>query len=179
VLDATLRALRQDKTTFGRLVAQGTEIEQVGKNVLDSKANRQIKDESGQAIEILTRLAHQKGPISEALNTAAEAVAEGGNVSRAARTVLDTVKRETTRSDPPRRVVKPLRPAEPEQPVAPARGPIVDETQTFGDLVLREEVEVRGTGEVVEVAQAAQEVFEQAVQRRRGMQQLLECVSGA
>ena len=124
VLDAVLKGLRRDKATFGRLVERGTAIERVGENVLDSKANRQVLEESGQDIEILTRLANQKGGISDALNQAAQEVSEGAKPADVAKSVLDAVRRETTRSDTAGRRVEPLRP---EQPTTNVKAEQVDD----------------------------------------------------
>ncbi len=93
VLDATLKAARADKTTFSRLVSRGTEIEATGANRLDLAANQRRAQQSGQAIEAITRLANQKGEISEALNEAARAVKGGAKPAAASKSVLAAVKR--------------------------------------------------------------------------------------
>lgn len=99
VVDATLKQSRKDRETFGRLVSRGTEIEDVGGNRLDQGANQQRVEESGQAIEIISRLATTKGPVSDAINEAAQRVAKGEKPGDVTDTILEAIKRRSAGGD--------------------------------------------------------------------------------
>lgn len=99
VIDAALKQSKQDRQTFGRLVSRGTEIESTGANRLDSEANKAKVDESGQAIEILTRLANTAGPVSDAIGEAAEAVAKGAKPADVIEPVLEAIGRPAAKRD--------------------------------------------------------------------------------
>ncbi len=99
VVDAALKSARADRATFGRLVSRGTDIEGVGANRLDSGANQQKVQQSGQAIEIISRLANTAGPVSEAITQAAEQVAAGARAADVIDPVLTAVGRSPAVSD--------------------------------------------------------------------------------
>lgn len=99
VIDAAMRQARQDKTTFSRLVSRGTDIEDVGANKLDSRANRQRLEESGQAIETISRLANTKGPISDAIGKAAQEVADGAKPADTIGPILEAIGRTADGGD--------------------------------------------------------------------------------
>ncbi len=82
VLDAALRRLRNDKRVFSTLTDAKDNIEAAG-NVLDANANAQKVESNAQALEILTRLAHRTGPVSDALGAAAGELAAGRPVRAA------------------------------------------------------------------------------------------------
>lgn len=93
VVDKVLKSAREEKQTFGRLVSRGTSIEEVGENILDSAANVQKVEESGKAIEIISRLANTVGPVSEAITRAAEQLAAGAKIGDVIEPVLEAVRR--------------------------------------------------------------------------------------
>ncbi len=126
VLDSALKSAKADKQTFGRLVSRETTIEEAGHNKLDSRANQAKVDESGQAIEIISRLANTKGEVSDALTAAAKKVSQGAKPADVTDPVLEAVRRATKVSDPGRRAADAARPVE-----SPVPGRAVDRDQVL------------------------------------------------
>ncbi len=56
--------------------------------------------------------------------------------------------------------------------------PHIFDQQDFGDVAFTDTVRVLETGDVAEVTESAQKVFDRAVKRRNNLRKLLECVSG-
>lgn len=82
VLDNSLRRLKNDKRIFRTLLESKDDIEGAG-NVLATDANAAKVENNGQALEILSRLAHRTGPVSDALGRAAGELAAGRSAKAA------------------------------------------------------------------------------------------------
>ncbi len=76
VLDRALKKLRRDRTVFNTLVGDKAKIEEAG-NRLAGDINAQRAKTDAEAIQTLQKLAHRKGPLSDALNDAAERARSG------------------------------------------------------------------------------------------------------
>lgn len=82
VLDNSLRRLKNDKRVFRTLLESKDDIEGAG-NVLATDANAAKVENNAQALDILTRLAHRTGPVSDALGNAAAELAAGRSAKAA------------------------------------------------------------------------------------------------
>lgn len=82
VLDNSLRRLKNDKRVFRTLLESKDDIEGAG-NVLATDANAAKVENNAQALDILTRLAHRTGPVSDALGSAAAELAAGRSAKAA------------------------------------------------------------------------------------------------
>ena len=87
VYAAAERLLRDDKKIFGMLEEQAARISEAGNILADTNAER--ADRAGQLIQGLIKLATRRGPISAALNRAAQRVADKMDPTTSARTFLD------------------------------------------------------------------------------------------
>ncbi|MEO0784271.1 MAG: hypothetical protein AAFY10_01135 [Pseudomonadota bacterium] len=85
-----LRQLRRDRRSFGTLNRRRVDIEAVG-NRLDTGANAKAEYTAARLAEEIEALAHVKGEISNALNEAAQRVANGEPVARAARGLVNAL----------------------------------------------------------------------------------------
>ncbi|WP_273280951.1 LPD38 domain-containing protein [Pseudooceanicola atlanticus] len=92
VLDSAVKELRKDRATFARLGAEADKIEGAG-NQLDKGANQRRADDDAKVLEYLQRQANTKGPISDALSTAARSIKEGRPLAEAARRFVQDTKR--------------------------------------------------------------------------------------
>lgn len=91
VLDAAMAALIRDKKLFGTLAEKADAIEDAG-NVLVRDANAARAMDAAALQDLLSRLARRTGPVSDALNRAASALANGGKPREAAEGFLDEVR---------------------------------------------------------------------------------------
>ena len=89
VYGAVVRLLKEDKRIFGMLDRNAEKIESVGNQLVDSNADQAARAE--QLAQIIIKIAERQGPLSAALNKAANAVAEGKPVAAAAREFLDHI----------------------------------------------------------------------------------------
>lgn len=119
VLDAAMREARNDRATFGRLVAQESRITGTGENRLDRAANEARVQEARNAQAKLTALANAKGPISDALSDAARAVKAGTKPGEAARAFLAAARREIRGGDRRGREARGARPGRDQAEPAP------------------------------------------------------------
>ncbi len=88
VLDRTLAKLREKRGAF-RLAARKAELLEEGGNAIDRGASDAAAAESAQAIELIERLAHSEGPISDALNRAAREHAGGRRIGEVVDELVD------------------------------------------------------------------------------------------
>lgn len=91
VLDQAMQSLVSDKKLFGTLAKSADTIEGAG-NQLDRSANRARAKNAAQLGDLLARLALKSGPVSDALNRAAERMAGGERKGLAANGFLDEVR---------------------------------------------------------------------------------------
>ena len=89
VYGAVVNLLKEDKRIFGMLDRNATKIELVGNQLVDSNADQAKRAE--QLAQIIIKIAERQGPLSAALNRAANEVAEGKPVAAAAREFLDHI----------------------------------------------------------------------------------------
>ncbi len=92
VLDAAMKALGTQVRTFGNLIDRAGIITDAG-NILDADANAALVDSATKVRHYLNSQANMKGPISDALTEAAEALRSGTPVTRAAEGFIRDVKR--------------------------------------------------------------------------------------
>lgn len=120
VLDQTIATLNRDKKLFGVLATRADVIEAAG-NVLDREGNVRRATDAGTIAEIVARLASRAGPVSDALNRAAQRVADGEKPAQAARAFLEDVRQLVERDGLNALMAAPeLRPAQPIEPGTPA-----------------------------------------------------------
>lgn len=101
ILKSALTSLRKDKALFATLTAREGRIADAG-NVLDTAANAAHHDNAAQAFTVLKALAERKGPISDALQSAAERSAQtrtGAARGAAVHDFLATVRSAARRGD--------------------------------------------------------------------------------
>jgi len=84
VLSNAARILRQDRRIFATLTEEAERIESAG-NRLSRDTNQERANANAVLLETLQKLATRRGPVSDALNEAARAVADGQTAARAAR----------------------------------------------------------------------------------------------
>lgn len=89
---AALRSLRKDRAVFNRLVEEQGRIASAG-NVLDTAANSERARSDAIIIEAIDRLSRQAGPVADALNAAAAAVARGERARDSAAAFTENVRR--------------------------------------------------------------------------------------
>lgn len=98
ILDRATRKLRQDKRAFRTLIDQAREIEGAG-NRLATETNVKRAATDAEAIDLVTKLAHTRGPISDALGAAATRAQREGRFDRAVDDFLDAVRAAADRGD--------------------------------------------------------------------------------
>jgi predicted ABC-type ATPase len=98
VLERTMRLLREDRAIFKTLSEKSGKIEGVGTNRLDAATNRSLREAMEKALVAVSALAHRAGPISEALNDAAQRYNKDGRLADAAERVRDIVREEIQRN---------------------------------------------------------------------------------
>ncbi|CAA0096274.1 Uncharacterised protein [Starkeya nomas] len=91
VLDKALGALRKEKSAFRTVLASRQALEGAG-NVIQEAGSREAIDAAGEAIAAIEKLALRHGPVSSALDRAAQALAGGQRISAA----TDAFVREVT-----------------------------------------------------------------------------------
>lgn len=91
VLDTTLKILRRDRSLFKTLVDKSSAIVEAG-NVLAGDANQPRLEGDEAVLQQIQTLANRKGPISDALNQAATALAGGKPVGTAARQFIAAIR---------------------------------------------------------------------------------------
>jgi hypothetical protein len=91
VYGAVITMLKDDKKIFGMLDREAEKIEAAGNTLVDSNATQAQRAE--QLGQILETLATRNGPVSAALNRAAQNVADGTKVAAAARAFVGDVDR--------------------------------------------------------------------------------------
>lgn len=91
VLDAAMVGLARDKKLFGTLAAKADAIEAAG-NQLNRVTNDARAQDAAALQDMLARLARRTGPVSDALNRAAAAMAEGAKPGKAAEGFLEEVR---------------------------------------------------------------------------------------
>ena len=101
VLDGATKALETQVKAFGNLIDNADMISGAG-NTLDDKANAAVVDDATKIRQYLTSQANMKGPISDALTQAAQAVADGQPATRAAKIFVDAVRKILDGSGPRR-----------------------------------------------------------------------------
>lgn len=94
VLDGSLRRLKRDQALFNRLIENESRITTQGGNQLDRAANQQKVQTDAQTQDLLNRLANRSGPISDALNAAAERLADGRTLGSVVTEFTDIVRAE-------------------------------------------------------------------------------------
>ncbi len=87
---AALSQLSRDKRAFATLNRRADRIEAEG-NRLDREGNEQVEVDAATLAERLDAQAHVKGDVSDALNKAAQAVADGQSIKQAARGLIDAL----------------------------------------------------------------------------------------
>lgn len=87
---AVLNLLASDKRAFGTLTKRADRIEAEG-NALDTARNADVEMQAARLAERIEREAHVKGEISDALNAAARAVADGEPAVQAARGLVEAL----------------------------------------------------------------------------------------
>jgi hypothetical protein len=90
VLDKALQALKTDKKIFGLLEREAGTIEAVG-NKLSHAANVEKAEGAGRTAALIEKLATTRGPVSDMIDRAARAVAEGKKPAAAAREFVKQV----------------------------------------------------------------------------------------
>jgi hypothetical protein len=97
--------LAQDKRDFGA-VSKAGRAQNLGRagNVINTEENARIATEAAQAGELYDRLSGYAGPVSDALNAAAIAVAKGGNVNHVREQLYNTVRQHLAEANPGRNI---------------------------------------------------------------------------
>ncbi len=119
IFTAAMKRLEQDKRLFSVLTDRATAIEAAG-NQLDTVANAGRRDTADRLRFLLEKLATRTGPVSDALNRAAVALAEGGRTNAVAdrftQDVLDLIQRDgldALSASPSLRTASPVEPGSP------------------------------------------------------------------
>jgi len=134
ILDKALKKLRRDKQVFKTLVDEESRITGVG-NRLDRSENLRQETINGRAEQLIQRLAHSHGQISEALNAAARKAKTEGRDSGAVDEFISTVRAGSGRADFLRGIVgQPGRAGEITGEIGQASPLIPDETVEFANL---------------------------------------------
>lgn len=90
VLDKALAALKTDKRLFGLLEREAGNIEAAG-NRLAHQSNIEKADTAGRMSVLVEKLSTMRGPVSDMLDRAARAVADGATPAKAARAFVGDV----------------------------------------------------------------------------------------
>ncbi len=97
VRSAAFRAIKRDRTVFQTLVDEAERIAAAG-NELSTDTNARRASEDAVLLEHIAKLSDRKGPIADALATAARDVAGGAGVKAASRAYLDAVRDALSRA---------------------------------------------------------------------------------
>jgi hypothetical protein len=76
ILDAALRQVKRDKAAFATILKESERLTEAG-NVLAAAANLERLSRDERVLEVLTRIATRKGPVSDALTAAARRLKAG------------------------------------------------------------------------------------------------------
>lgn len=98
ILKGALTALRKDKALFSTLTDRASAIEAAG-NALNAAENEARRETAARAFATLKALAERKGPISDALQQAAEAAARTGDRRTATAGFVQNVRDAVARGD--------------------------------------------------------------------------------
>ncbi|MCF6216847.1 MAG: hypothetical protein L3J58_11840 [Emcibacter sp.] len=132
ILDKGLNILKRDKKVFKTLVDEENKIVGQGANRLDADTNIKQETINGRAIEVVQRLAHSKGVVSDALNLAARRARKDGRDTGAVNDFVNTIRNIAGGSDQPRgRIGGRGRGIEAESQAGPT--PIDETLDEFGD----------------------------------------------
>lgn len=91
VYDSVISLLKDDKKVFGILDREAEKIEAAGNTLVETNADQATR--AAQLAQILEKLATRTGPVSAALNRAAQSVADGEKPQAAGRAFLGDVDR--------------------------------------------------------------------------------------
>lgn len=142
ILASTLKSLRRDKALFKTLTDRETEITRAG-NVLDTAENARRGDTANRAFGVLKALAERKGPISDALQAAAEKSLKGNRAGAVREFLADVRARVADGRLDGERDGGDLGPLEPEAEAAPSarerEEPAGHGLELFGDPVAKPE----------------------------------------
>jgi len=132
ILDKGLNILKRDKKVFKTLVDEENKIVGTGANRLDADTNIKQETINGRAIEVVQRLAHSKGAVSDALNAATRRARKDGRDTGAVNDFVDAIRNVSSKSDQPRgRIGGRGRGIEAESQAGPT--PIDETLDEFGD----------------------------------------------
>lgn len=98
ILDQSVKRLREDRATFNVLLDRSERITGAG-NTLDPAANAKRLQESGELMQYVQRQANMKGPISDALKSAAEQYKRTGKPGPAVTDFIAAVRAGIERGD--------------------------------------------------------------------------------
>lgn len=142
VRSAAVNMIRRDAMVFNTLTREEQRIAAAG-NVLETQTNRMRAETDEQILTLIDRLSDRAGPIADALNAAARAVADGQSSRRAAGDYVDVIRRELAQSggnigragqgEPPARGADAIEAEPPPAAVRPASG----EADLDADLISR------------------------------------------
>ena len=134
ILDKALKKLRRDKRVFKTLVDEESRITGVG-NRLDRSENLRQETINGRAEQLIQRLAHSHGQISEALNAAARKAKTEGRDSGAVDEFISAVRAGSGRADFLRGITgEPGRAGQVTGEIGQTSALIPDETVEFANL---------------------------------------------
>lgn len=91
ILSTAIKTLTDDARLFGTLANRADVIEAAG-NVLQRQGNQARAEGAAALGELMVRLAQRTGPVSDALNRAAQAVAEGAKATQTARSFVSDLR---------------------------------------------------------------------------------------
>ncbi len=102
VLSEAARRIRRDVSAFRTLVREEDRIAEAG-NVLVTDVNLRRAQADAETLEIVQRLARRRGPVADALATAAQELKAGGRTGEVVGRFIDAVRRATEGGVEPRR----------------------------------------------------------------------------
>ena len=91
VIDSVMKQVKKDKSVFKTLAEQEKRIAGAG-NQLDRDANLARLSEDERTLATITSLANNRGPVSDAINNAAEQIKSGSSVQQATRDILPAIR---------------------------------------------------------------------------------------
>lgn len=94
---SALNTLKKDKQVFNMLAQEENRVASAG-NILDTATNTERAATDGLLIEIIEKLANRSGPVGDAFNAAAKAVASGQGARASAGAFVDAVRGEIERA---------------------------------------------------------------------------------
>ncbi len=103
IMESAIKRLKRDKQTFKVLEERAEAITEAG-NVLERQGNKARLSEDEKAIEIITKTVNTRGPVSDALNDAAERLKDGEGLNTVTSEFLKNARKAPNRGDTPRRM---------------------------------------------------------------------------